>query len=728
MIGNSNFGFSGGGGSTPPPPSNGWLLDGNTNGALKYFGTNDNFGIPIYTNGSQIGVFTETGDFGFGISVPTARGHFQGSDATSSNFGLKVDNSASAPLLYARNDSTIIINSSTVPVSTNFYVKGNSGQDIALFGNNANLKVFEINNNRTIAINGNADTGTDIVFDINNPSGFTVPLRVRKSDSTALFAVFEAGYTNTNANALIGGYFVSPTARLQVIGVDSTSGAYALKVDNSSSSPLLYVRNDKFVGIGISAPTTSGGLFQVSQSSYDEVARFEGFFGGTLNAFVIDKNGNTISYQYSNVKEGFVLGSASFLSHFITAPNDWVLELGNTTLKNDSVNSKTVYQSGYNKLAFRNAGGSQMALLTGASDIMLFGVGLSLTPTATIHALGSDSTSSNFSLKIDNSSSAPLLYVRNDSVVSINASSITAILNIRGVDDSTSNYVLRTENSSSAFLLRQNNEGTLFLNNSAGNFTDILFHTTGTQVGKIRFFTGRSEHVSDRTSFRTESGGTIMVDINLFGNNETNILYKLAVQDGNGTFNPTATIHGMGADSTSSNYALKLDNSSSSPLLYVRNDSGVVIGSSSISARFHVVGLTNSINQRLEPVTNVTEDTSGGTVNTTDATANVTAQTIAVPTNKVISLESTIVYRKTGGAGVGTTGDGTTIKLNSSVKNVSGTLTLDTVQNTYTGTTNAIAGVSATYTISGTNVLVSVTGVINDDITWNVITKVNTVA
>jgi hypothetical protein len=99
-----------------------------------------------------------------------------------------------------------------------------------------------------------------------------------------------------------------------------------------------------------------------------------------------------------------------------------------------------------------------------------------------------------------------------------------------------------------------------------------------------------------------------------------------------------------------------------------------------------------------------------------------------VPTDKVISIESTIVYRKTSGAGVGTTGDGTTIKLNSSVKNVAGTLTLDTVQNTYTGTTNAIAGVSATYTISGTNILVSVTGVVNDNITWNVITKVNTVA
>jgi hypothetical protein len=147
------------------------------------------------------------------------------------------------------------------------------------------------------------------------------------------------------------------------------------------------------------------------------------------------------------------------------------------------------------------------------------------------------------------------------------------------------------------------------------------------------------------------------------------------------------------------------------------------------TGKVHIRGIDPStgVNLRLEPVATVTEDTSGNTVNTTNATANVTAQTIAIPTDKVVSLESTIVYRKTGGAGVGTTGDGTTIKLNCSVKNVAGILTLDTVQNTYTGTVNALVGVAATYTVSGTDVLVSVTGVVNDNITWNVITKTNTV-
>jgi len=47
------------------------------------------------------------GNIGFGTSLPDSRLHVVGSDSTSSNYGLKVDNSASSPLLHVRNDGTI---------------------------------------------------------------------------------------------------------------------------------------------------------------------------------------------------------------------------------------------------------------------------------------------------------------------------------------------------------------------------------------------------------------------------------------------------------------------------------------------------------------------------------------------------------------------------------------------------------------------------------------------
>lgn len=44
---------------------------------------------------------------GVGLTTPTATGHFKGSDSTSSNYALKVDNSGGSELWYIRNDGNI---------------------------------------------------------------------------------------------------------------------------------------------------------------------------------------------------------------------------------------------------------------------------------------------------------------------------------------------------------------------------------------------------------------------------------------------------------------------------------------------------------------------------------------------------------------------------------------------------------------------------------------------
>lgn len=277
-------------------------------------------------------------------------------------------------------------------------------------------------------------------------------------------------------------------------------------------------------------------------------------------------------------------------------------------------------------------------------------------------------------------------------------SSVSARLYIKGVDSTSSNYALKIDNSSSSSLFYVRNDGNIKILTSGSGTPSIEINTSSAQDSKIYFSTNNSATIRGR--------------IYLEDSTQTFNFYTLN--------NDTIFWNGNGLAQTKT-LTLFTDTSA-------KFESNVGIGVAAIG-KLHVLGVgSTSVNQRLEPVSGVTEDTTGNTVNTTDATANVTAQTIATTSGSVISLESTIVYRKTGGVGVGSVGDGTTIKLNSSVKNVGGTLTLDTVQNTYTGTTNAIAGVSATYTISGTNVLVSVTGVVNDNITWNVITKVNKVA
>ncbi|GIV43371.1 MAG: hypothetical protein KatS3mg035_0494 [Bacteroidia bacterium] len=51
--------------------SSDWKLDGNTNGALRYIGTNDNFDFPVYTNGTEKMRVTAGGNVGIRTTTPT---------------------------------------------------------------------------------------------------------------------------------------------------------------------------------------------------------------------------------------------------------------------------------------------------------------------------------------------------------------------------------------------------------------------------------------------------------------------------------------------------------------------------------------------------------------------------------------------------------------------------------------------------------------------------------
>lgn len=152
----------------------------------------------------------------------------------------------------------------------------------------------------------------------------------------------------------------------------------------------------------------------------------------------------------------------------------------------------------------------------------------------------------------------------------------------------------------------------------------------------------------------------------------------------------------------------------------------VGLGTATPTGKFNVFGMASGINQRLEPVANVTEDVSGATVNTTDATTT-TLQTIAIPNDSVVLIESRVTCRKTGGVGVGTTGQGNGYIRTAAYHNIGGVVTLSgSVQTSYTG--ESIVAFSCTLTISGSNVLVRVTGAVDDNVTWNAVTRLNKVA
>lgn len=778
MIVGSFFGFSIGGGGTPTPPTSlCWALNGNTVGSQKYFGTNDNFSIPIYTNGISRGVFDNSGNFGFGISSGlTSRVYIQGVDSTSSNYALKIDNLAAVSLLSVRNDGFATILDMTVGrggglVATNT-VLGVAAIANASGGQNTGVGYAVLNTLNTgtsntaigYAVLANITSGTTNVgigasaMQASNPSysvgigggvlyqssgtgnsgighgnfynlssgnyntalGYNAGANIMHTQgNNNLFLGYMADVSVNNltnasaigANATVGasnsmvlgnnvnvGIGISiPLAKLHLQGIDSTSSNYSLKVDNSASSPLFYVRNDGYTGIGIATP--------VYQLDVKSLIDNNGIRVQAPDFAVLNVSSNTLpSLKFTNIS-----GSSTPLMLRGEVSGDGIIDVenglqfrnvsNNIFARTDNTNINPIWRFGNGSTFVSFHTDTRMTLETQDNTSASYGIRVvnqldstlfcvlgngnsgfgTPSPTATIHAKGIDSTLANYAFKSDNSALSPLLYVRNDGNVGISA---TPVVNSR----------LQINNSSF---------GNASICLGGSDYFGIDSNTTGLSL-LLGVNTGNNKQLW-------------LADQDKLASNATNPILQFGLF---GT-SPSA----INAISTNGSYLDLVLQSNGGNL-------GVGTGTSTPLARAHVLGsdATTLINQRLEPATGVTEDTSGGTINTTDATANVTAQTIAVPTDKVISLESTIVYRKTGGAGVGTTGDGTTIKLNSSVRNVAGTLTLDTVQNTYTGTVNAILGAVATYTISGANVLISVTGLLNDNITWNVITKVNTVA
>jgi hypothetical protein len=137
-----------------------------------------------------------------------------------------------------------------------------------------------------------------------------------------------------------------------------------------------------------------------------------------------------------------------------------------------------------------------------------------------------------------------------------------------------------------------------------------------------------------------------------------------------------------------------------------------ITGTAIVRGAFRLEDSTGAINAEWIPAT----------VNTTDSTVT-TLQTIAIPTNTTVWIETTIVARRTGGTG-GTAGDGAVYKRTSRYKNVAGTVTQFSQQSDYTS--EDVGGFNAILDFSSTNARVRVTGAVNNNITWQCFTQVMT--
>lgn len=658
MEGFRAWGFQSSSGVVPPPPASGWLLDGNTEGAEHYIGTDDAFDFPIRTNGVEIARFLTTGKLGLGVVIPTERLQVAGNIAPEANGTRDLGTPALGWL--------------------NLYLSSNIHYQSTLVFQSGGTQKLSLDTSGFMLFNNNQ--GLDVVT--------TVGVDVLNI-GTGNADIINIGWSGANIN-IMGNTFYENVTQLQVkdkLFTVNKGGAIA----SGASAGFEIEEGDVITGQFSTSATRDGWYFLAPAIASSATLSLAGLLAN-----------QTLTVQNAS-------GTIAYLSDIPAPLSSW-LQNGNTNGVEKYIGTNDNFDFPIRTNNIERA----RILKTGE-----FGIGTS-TPTAKFHVQGAGNTLATYTAIFQNSSLSKSLQIRDDGNVYSHGNGAIASNTAYGLDSFSSNLSGADNTAFGVDSLRLNTTGgnntavgkTALYNNNGSFNTAIGFISLELNTSGERNSASGYGALSVNTSgFRNTAIGMFSGNGNITGDNNVFVGYGANPLVGGLT---NAIAIGSGAIVSASN------------TMVLGNGVNVAIGDSTASARLHVKGIdaTTLINTRLEPVTNVTEDTTGATVATTDATTT-TLQTIAIPTDTGLMIECYVTARKTAGVGIGTIGDVNGYVRIVKAKNVGGVVTIGAVQTSFTSEDIAF---NATLDVRGTDVRVRVSGATNDNVTWNVITKTYKVA
>jgi hypothetical protein len=238
---------------------------------------------------------------------------------------------------------------------------------------------------------------------------------------------------------------------------------------------------------------------------------------------------------------------------------------------------------------------------------------------------------------------------------------------------------------------------------------DVLIEdpTAGSEDGIIEWSVARAGSLTKTLGIKGSFNGIYVGDTFNTAYVKSNGNADLILETGNATTGTISILNGANADI----------------LIEPNGGGGVAIGKNSATGSLDILQPTLGI-----PVltlattatnTDPSEVTTMGRVATTNATVT-TIDTIAVPATTTVALESIVIARRTGGA-AGAAEDGARYKLSAVYKNVAGTATI--IGGITQLADESVAGYDATFALTGGNVEITVTGVVNTNITWHSVTR-----
>jgi hypothetical protein len=367
--------------------------------------------VSLSGTGSQC--FIANQNFSIGTQSGTARLHIVGG-GTSSGHVFKAESLSGTPILYAKNDGGITINSATLSQANllNILAKDAFNASVVLRDSTDSYNIMELKGDgysvfRAITINAplypslNLTNGTN-THTIQN-SGGDLYVSAGGSDNLILYST---GSALLKGNLFVGNSVVSDS-RLYVKGVDSTSANYALKVDSSTVN-ILSISNNGFSGFGTASPAAQVHIERPNDGQYLLKVTSDG--NTTLSSRLASFDTTALSHTF----DGIGGGSYTFIA-----------DANPTLIWNTRALGETL-----------TIGGSIPTLSTTRPtlviDAPLVGVGISYpATTAKLHVKANDSLDSSYALKIDNTTSN-ILTVRNDGVSYVKPVSASSSVSLGG--------------------------------------------------------------------------------------------------------------------------------------------------------------------------------------------------------------------------------------------------------------------------------------------------------